>query len=314
MIITVSKNNKFFILTYQIYSLPFETVTLKRKTYNEGFMSNYTNYWAKTSPYQRLIYHCLDVAAVGHILFQQSLQDDKYEDVLTQKITRDKEISLFLITLFVLMHDLGKFSYVWQNKDRGAVKKVHGNPCKDCFCNAEHDLLGFLLCQKEIWPKIWHENWLGLDHHVDEYYLQDIMKSWFRSVTEHHGFNRNFDNKYNPDFLRTYFIDENIKDACDFVEDAAKIMLNNKLKKPSLEIYKDLDDTFNHTSKILHYLTKRSDQLVSGNSKHFRNYRADGITDVWKEALQDAQMAVNYEKIESSEIIGKFRSFFIKTN
>lgn len=62
---------------------------------------------------------------MGHILFQQALQDDKYEDVLTQKITRDKEISLSLITLFVLMHDLGKFSYVWQNKDKRAVKKVH---------------------------------------------------------------------------------------------------------------------------------------------------------------------------------------------
>lgn len=141
---------------------------------------------------------------------------------------------------------------------------------KDCFCNAEHDLLGFLLCQKEIWPKILHGNWLGLDDYVDEYYLQDKMTSWFRSVTEHHGVIQNFDLKNNSDFLGLYFIDENIKDACDFVDHAANFMLNNKLKKPSLEIHKDLDDTFNHTSKILHYLTQRSDQLVSGNCKLLR--------------------------------------------
>lgn len=278
-------------------------------------MSNYTNYWGKTSPIQRLMYHCLDVAAVGHVLLQPSLQDDKYEDVLTQKITQDKEISLSLITLFVLMHDLGKFSYRWQNKDRVAVKKVHGVPCEDCYSySAEHDLLGFLLCQKGIWPKIWDENWLGLDHHVAKKDLQDVMKSWFRSVTMHHGFNRDFDNKYNPDFLGTYFIDENIKDACDFVEDAAKFMLSNKLKKPLLEIHENLDDTFNHTSKILYYLTKRSDQLVSGNPKCFRIFRGDGIKDVWEEALQDAKTAVKYRKIESSEIIGKNRFFYIKRN
>ena len=278
---------------------------------NDGFMSNYTNYWGKTRPCKRLIYHCLEVAAVGNVLFQQSLQNDKYKDVLTQKITHDKDISLSLITFFVLMHDFGKFSYKWQNKDQGAVKKVHGTPFEQSYY-VEHDKLGFLLCHKEIWPLIWHKNLLNVDPRVDKYYLQNVMKSWFRSVTMHHGRNSNIDPKNNPDFFGTYFIGENINNACDFVEEAAKFVLNNNSKKPFLEIQNSLDDTYNNTSKILHYLTKKSDSLVSNNPNYFHIHQTGIIKDYWNEALRYAKQAVKYEKIDSSEIIGKNRYFFMK--
>jgi len=119
-------------------------------------MSNYTNYWGKSGddfvPCQRLIYHCLDVAAVGQVLLQLVLQHDDYEDILTQNITHDKKISQSLITFFVLMHDLGKFSYRFQNMDQDAVKKVHGR-LSDKYYSVDHDEPGFLLCQKVIWSK-----------------------------------------------------------------------------------------------------------------------------------------------------------------
>jgi len=255
----------------------------------------------------------MDVAAMGQGLFQQSLQDNNYEDVLTQKITRDKEISLSLITFFVLMHDLGKFSYRFQRMDKSCVKKFRGREFETEACYVDHDELGLLLCQKEICPKILQENWLCLNHIVDKYYLQEVLNSWFHSVTMHHGRRsstiRCQDYSY---LLGKYFMDENIENACEFVEEASKFVLDNKLKKPFLKIDKSLEDTYNHTSKFLNILTRKSDQLVSGNPKYFHIPSTGIIKDYWNKAIRHAKLAIKTEKIDPSKIIAKNRYFFRK--
>lgn len=106
-----------------------------------------------------LLYHCLDVAAMGQVLLQQLLQQDAYEDILTQNITHDKDNSLSLITFFLALHDLGKFSKGFQNSRKDIVNILHGQLNNQKSENQEK--IGFYLWQK-IWPKVWQENWLSL--------------------------------------------------------------------------------------------------------------------------------------------------------
>ena len=271
-------------------------------------MSDYTNYWGKSDPCQRLIYHCLDVAAVGQVLLQQVLQRDDYEDILTQNITHDKEISQSLITFFVLMHDLGKFSYKFQNMNQDAFKKVNGLPSKK-FYSVNHDESGFLLCQKVIWPKIWDENWLGLDKSVSESDWQDVFKSWFLAVTMHHNRGSNIDSENKPGNLNDYFIDENKKDACNFIEETAKFML----KKPLLEIHKSLYFTNEYSLDMLRCLTDLSDTLVSSRSKYFCSIPwTSSIENYWTEVQGYAKGAVKDAEIDSSKIIEYNQYFFRK--
>lgn len=282
-------------------------------THNGRFMSDYTNYWGKSDSCQRLIYHCLDVAAVGQVLLQQVLQRDDYEDILTQNITHDKKISQSLITFFVLMHDLGKFSYKFQNMNQDAVKKVNGLSSKK-FYSVDHDESGFLLCQKVIWPKIWDKNWLGLDQSFDESNWQDVLKSWFLAVTMHHRRHSNIDFQNKIDNLEIYFIDENKKDACEFIEDAAKFMLYTKSEKPLLKIHKSLDYTYKYTSDLLRYLTDRSDKLVSSNRDYFNIPWTSSIEQYWTEVLRYAELAFKDAEIDSSEVIEFNQYFFRKSD
>ncbi len=274
------------------------------------------NYWGKLGDENvschLLIYHCLDVAAVGQVLLRLPLQQDDYEYIFTKNITHDKEISLSFITFILIMHDLGKFSERFQNTNQELVNNVHGRLCDKSY-TVKHDELGLCLCQKKILQKILHENLLNLDMNVDICYLPDVLKSWFQSVTMHHNRPSNIDFQNKPDNLGIHFSDENISAACIFVGEAAKFLLNIKLKKPLLLIHESLHDTYNYTSILLEYLAIRSDWLVSSNPKYFPpSLTPLSIEQYWDKALKNAKQAVKDAEISHSEIIKDNNDFFMK--
>lgn len=188
-----------------------------------------------------LIYHCLDVAAVGHVFLEEN---DVYLSKMTQATGLDKKESLSLITFYLSMHDLGKFS---NGVQKGDGYSIHF-----------HAKMGFHLGSK-IWDKIWQDNLLGLDQSVDESIWKDLFEPWFESVMNHH------ENKFQDppqDVKEIYFNDENIAAACCFVEKSAKLLLDNN-SETQKKYYEGMDVSFNSNSKLLKILTWMSDNTGS---------------------------------------------------
>ncbi|MDP2767978.1 MAG: hypothetical protein Q8O41_11130, partial [Candidatus Methanoperedens sp.] len=127
----------------------------------------------------------------------------------------------------------------------------------------------------------------------------------------HHNRPSNIDFQNKPDNLKIHFSEENIAAACIFVGEAAKFVLNIKIKKPLLVTHKSLHDTYNYTSILLEYLAIRSDWLVSSNPKYFPpSLMPLSIEHYWDKALQNAKQAVKDAEISHSEIIEDNNDFF----
>jgi len=152
-------------------------------------MESYYKYWGKTSKedgsYHLLPYHCMDVAAVGHLL----LSPDK---PLCKQLATQLQVSPeWLRDLFVFclaLHDLGKFSRSFQGLRQDLspdlVKKNLRMPYSN---NERHDSLGYWAWIKVVQPV------LSDDFPYAEFSAKEInlwlryCEPWMEIVTGHHG-------------------------------------------------------------------------------------------------------------------------------
>ena len=191
------------------------------------------NYWGKADPaypheqkWHPLVYHSLDVAAVGVAYLEHSsllksccgLLDCSEQDFLSW--------SAFLLAL----HDLGKFSEAFQAQRPDLIFELQQrepNPTK--IYSERHDSLGF---------------WLWEEYFVDEVLLkigfdasrntQRSLKYWLLAVTGHHGMppkpSGNADN---------FFRREDKQTAAAFVQAMAALLLTDEAKRiPSNQNFK----------------------------------------------------------------------------
>lgn len=277
------------------------------------------NYWGKASltdeSFHLLAYHCLDAAAMGQILLQRLFQKGYHEDVLTQNITCDKEISISLITFFIALHDLGKFSKGFQNIRPNTVKILHGELYEELnYPRSEnHEKIGFYLWQK-MWPNIWQENWLNLDKNFDENGWKNLLDSWFKSIMSHHNRNQINDFSSTPNNLASYLTEEDIATACFFVKTVAELLLNNKFKMKLLNM-QNISDYSLCISNFLQDITIKSDRLILHNENKYFPYHSKcmPIHQYWQKALAHAKLlSVKHEEINPSEIYIDNYMFFKK--
>jgi CRISPR-associated endonuclease/helicase Cas3 len=77
---------------------------------------SYYSYWGKADKegnYHLLPYHCLDVAAVGTVVFQQN---PKLLNRFSSLVGMDENLFKKLFLFFLALHDLGKFSDAFQGQ------------------------------------------------------------------------------------------------------------------------------------------------------------------------------------------------------
>lgn len=148
----------------------------------------YFKYWGKTEKggdkYHLLVYHCLDVAAVGWFLFNP-------EKPLCQRVAKQLQVeSNWLqqwVTFCLSLHDIGKFATAFQGVVPDLSKAlVPANPRMPY--TERHDTLGFLLWQ-DVLSRQWLENG-GFNCAADHSGLAKLFRNidpWMEIVTGHHG-------------------------------------------------------------------------------------------------------------------------------
>ncbi len=148
----------------------------------------YFRYWGKAEKdgagYHLLPYHCLDVAAVGHVLLSQ-------RNDLRQRFAAisglDETICCQWIALFLGLHDIGKFSESFQNLRPDLLEKLQGKKSGKTY-PVRHDSLGNLLWIESLWRSFETSTSASVPdfRNVAEYW-QEIFQYIANAFTGHHG-------------------------------------------------------------------------------------------------------------------------------
>jgi CRISPR-associated endonuclease/helicase Cas3 len=246
-------------------------------------------YWGKASPtspssqnWHPLVYHSLDVAAVG----QQYLASSALLKACCAMLNCSEKAFLSFAAFVLALHDLGKFSEAFQSQRVDLIRELQGrepNPSKRY--NTRHDSLGFWLWDsflaKEVLPII------GIDNSNGN---QRIFKCWLRAVTGHHGVPPELDSHTGVDFS---YLQQDKQASLIFVKEMANLLLTNDAR----QIFLDLErKQAQERSELLSWwfagLTVLADWLGSNTLYFPYNRPVKSIDSYWDYAKAQANTAL----------------------
>ncbi len=147
----------------------------------------YFPYWGKARPIDGgadlhlLIYHALDVAAVGYVYLETAPSLLRW--LAKQLGTEDTAAVRQWVTFWFSLHDLGKFSISFQGQRPDLVARLQGSAPEDAGPSGiRHDSLGMKLWTDRFVQIAEREAWFGGS--VDVF---DGVDYWVAAVTGHHG-------------------------------------------------------------------------------------------------------------------------------
>lgn len=258
------------------------------------------NNWGKTCSfedrepiYHLLPYHCLDVAAVGKVLLES-------DNLLTEKFIRvtglNKKNTLSLISFFLAIHDLGKFSERFQNLKPELLRVLRGYDSDKNYI-FRHDSMGFHLWGR-IWNRVWDKNSLNLNKM--EYDIIDwvlVVDPWIKAVTGHHGKPPEYNIHGVPINPKELFTEEDTEAAYFFVETVSELFLSSDFdfsvfSDEEGDPFENLISGFKKSSWLLAGLTVLSDWV--GSNSHYFNYISEPMPlhEYWQCALKKAERAL----------------------
>ncbi|WP_084644830.1 CRISPR-associated helicase/endonuclease Cas3 [Oceanobacter kriegii] len=237
--------------------------------------------------FHRLVYHCLDVAAVGRQLLLSGKQELLSD--LSELLQIPKPQLLNLLTFLLALHDLGKFSAAFQHLP--VFKEANGGllePRKSYDAqNFRHDCLGFYLVKA-----------LFKSDQIDEFgwnrpfqsdrKLFAKLQQLFDGVLGHHG--RPVSQAANS--MKHYFKPENAHDAAEFAGQLYELL---EVEWPIQQMLEDdWQDRFKLASWSLAGWAVISDWL--GSDREYFTYPIPEMSmrDYWHQhALPKAQQALD---------------------
>ncbi len=147
-------------------------------------------YWGKADRslekgelWHPLVYHSLDVAAVGEGYLARNTSLRKR---LTQFIGMPEKVWISWFRFFLALHDLGKFSFTFQELRPEILRLCRQDP----GLNAEskyslhHSSMGYLLWREALRGMALRESWCGEDAEGD---MREILDVWMALSSGHHG-------------------------------------------------------------------------------------------------------------------------------
>lgn len=156
---------------------------------------SYMRYWgkAKKDPdsegpdYHLLPYHCLDVAAVADLWWQQS---QGIRHAFTSQTGLEEVKTKAWLMFFIALHDYGKWDLRFQRKAPAAFEAVNTTLAFSDFLLSASDIKGYFHGPEGL-------NWFYQDHRErfcdddwmsDKGDIWDVWLPWLAAVTGHHGY------------------------------------------------------------------------------------------------------------------------------
>lgn len=194
-------------------------------------MQNYFQYWGKAdekyageTTWHPLAYHCLDVAACGHVLLNaQPAWLASFGRLSGISLAELPDWVAFLLTL----HDLGKFSDGFQSLRPDLRKTLQGRT-ENARPGERHDTLGYELLMESL------PQWLNHPELAQRGGQQ--LRPWLAAVTGHHGKPpKNLSTGDSVRLLRDHFPAQVLESARQFVLEAIKLLLPNECLLPAIQ-------------------------------------------------------------------------------
>ncbi len=245
--------------------------------------TGYFRYWGKAdredpSQFHLLVYHSLDVAAVGRVLLEG--QPKLLRNLSNQSGIRPERL-IDWITFLLALHDIGKFADSFQNLIPDLFNQLQGRAF-DTVYRQRHDTLGFRYLDQYLIKAISRE---------ESSDLRDLLLPWLNAVCGHHG--QPPKNDTDPRPLGKDFPAMILTDANSFVAFVRDKFLPDGFPF-GVEEYRLFCDRFPRISWLVAGLAVASDWIGS-NSSWFRYCKdQQDLNSYWQtKALPNALTAVN---------------------
>jgi CRISPR-associated endonuclease/helicase Cas3 len=281
-------------------SLPTCSIdTMKRPGPPELSATDSFAYWGKARPQgggadlHLLVYHSLDVAAVGREYLRKSpaLMAWLREQF---KAASDEALQDW-ITFWLALHDLGKFSVGFQGQRADLVTRLQGECVPDRAPAAvRHDSLGMQFWTDHVQPRAEAQEWFGTD--LDYF---DGIAYWVRAVTGHHG----QPPLSHVPFMQDHFRAQDVAAVQSFIDAMRSLLLT-----PAAAGLPQSQDAiaFLQSSKEISWwvagLAVLADWIGSNSDVFtYRDVPSTSIGDYWVEALALAQQALSQSGVLPAE-------------
>ncbi len=238
--------------------------------------------------YHLLVFHCLDVAAVGVTYLKQSPALIKG---FCQLLHCTESAFLSWAGFLLALHDLGKFSEAFQMQRPDLVEALCGqvpDPAKVYI--ERHDSLGFWLwCDDLVEDGILST--IGIGGATTDNYkkMNDAVEHWVRAVTGHHGVPPKINSGISTG---RYFSVNDKKNAAYFVQDVAALLLTEDARNIPILTGSDFEKNSRFLSWWFAGVTVLADWL--GSNTHFFPYQEQPqiLEDYWTYAQEQADKAL----------------------
>lgn len=257
-------------------------------------IKTYYKYWGKAelegSNHHLLPYHCLDVAAVGNILLNQN---EWIRKQLASAMGLDEQLCVRWLTLFLALHDIGKFSESFQNLRPDLLEALQGRTSSKVY-SVRHDSLGYLLWREYLWDTLTTENAsLFLEITQDTEDWQELFECLMKSFAGHHGTPPTLKGPNGIHlFSKNYFTEDDPCAAQEYLKD-----LGGLFPSPSQEINlphpSDLEEAIIRSSWLIAGFVVLCDWIGSNSSWFTLQSKPIPLPSYWQNhALPQAQQAV----------------------
>ena len=271
---------------------------------------DYYNYWGKADKegnYHLLVYHSLDVAAVGEVMFRGN---PKLLNRFAKLLNLDEVLFKHLFLFFLSIHDLGKFADSFQGQIKNIYYKLNPDSTPKTY-NIRHDSLGFILWNKEFLKnkrgklngRIVESNYFQLNS-LENREINNLLNILISITTGHHGKPpSNTGYTGNAVDINSHFITKNVNDSYQYLCFAYDHFVK-QLDLTELEGI-DFEKTqlaLNNTSFWLAGFSVLCDWI--GSNKDIFKFKSDEISldQYWnKYAIPNAQKAIEIAGILPSK-------------
>lgn len=231
-----------------------------------------------------LVWHSLDVAAVAVTLLDRHHALRRHLSsaaCLTESQLRD------WVLYFSCLHDIGKYSYRFQNLRRDLVVRRFQEQTPNKVQQYKHVELGF-----KLWDREFRQSFVTSLQNAGSWSASQVRSYanvWARLSTGHHGQPPLVD-RSKPE-LSEHFLDRDIQAAKVFMENIGELLASSTLALPN-EDAKPSVAAMKHCSWLASGLLTLADWLGSNRSYFAYTDHEQSIESYWKDACNRAEHAI----------------------